>query len=208
MKRIGITLLIMLGAFSAKAQLIDSVFYNVPEDLLPLIESNARLDMLDLYNYGMTARAENIFSGTSQMLVKKPDFIRLRLTDVSEWELKILPSPPDTILCIVHTLKGVAGSSKVTFYGNNWRQLEMTIPELKVEDFWATTDSLPEDKRKEWSERLSPLAVEAHWSEQAPKLTYTLSLAPLNSAEREEVAPHQRSRIYGWVEGRFVAMPD
>lgn len=208
MKRFEAFILAFIGVLSVKANSIDSLFYHVPQRILPLLESNARLDMLDLYNYGMAARAENIFGGTSQMLEKERDFVRIRLTDVSEWELKILPASPDTIFCVVHTLKGLAGNSKVTFYGNNWRPLEMTMPELGVEDFWAETDSLSKEKRKEWHERLSPPAVEAHWSAHDNRLEYTLSLAPLNRIEREEVVPFLRSRTYGWVEGRFVSLTD
>lgn len=208
MKKIGAFILAFTAVLCTRANSIDSLFCHVPQNILPLLESNARLDMLDLYNCGMAARAENIFGGTSQMLAKGHDFVRIRLTDVSEWELKVLPSSPDTILCVVHTLKGVAGDSEVAFYGSNWSKLEMTMPELKMEEFWTATDSLPGEKLQEWHERLSPLAVEAHWAEHENKLEYTLSLAPLNRIEREEVTPYLRSRAYGWVDGRFVSLPD
>lgn len=37
---------------------IDSLFAAVPATELPLLERNARLDMLDLYNYRMTAKGK------------------------------------------------------------------------------------------------------------------------------------------------------
>ncbi|MBF0950389.1 MAG: DUF3256 family protein, partial [Alloprevotella tannerae] len=38
---------------------IDSVFVRVPTDILPMLDMNARLDMIDLYNYNMKAEAYN-----------------------------------------------------------------------------------------------------------------------------------------------------
>jgi len=204
MKKILALYFCILTALAGRAVPIDSIFYHAPAEVLPLLEGNTRLDMLDLYNYGMAARGTNIFGGTSQLLKKGTDYMHVKLTEVSEWELKVLPAGQDVVLCTVHTISGMAGGSEVNFYGINWLPLEMTRPELTLKDFWKT-DSLPaEEMRKEWEERLSPVAVTAHWSADNMQLVYTLSAAALNRVEREEIQPFLRTRVYGWVNGRFT----
>lgn len=65
------SLILLLKFQNATAQTnIDSTFLKVPMSELPLLEHNPRLDMIDLYNYKMIAKGENIFGGTS-VLTKK-----------------------------------------------------------------------------------------------------------------------------------------
>lgn len=207
MKKILSLLCCAVAALSSKGVPIDSIFYRAPMDVLPLLEGNTRLDMLDLYNCGMVARGTNIFGGTSRILKKGKDFMYIRLTEMSEWELKVLPAGQDVILCTVHTLHGMAGGSQVDFYGINWLPLEMTRPELKMADFWLPDNPPSEERREEWEERLSPINVTAHWSEEDMRLVYTLSTEALNRIQQEEIKPFLRPRVYGWVDGRFTPVP-
>ena len=100
MKRTALYLsaaLACLFSGQARAQSMDSVLVSVPESELPLLERNPRLDMLDLYNSQMEAKGENIFGGASYLTEKDDNYLRIRLTDVSEWELQRLTLDGDTL---------------------------------------------------------------------------------------------------------------
>ena len=79
MKRYLLYILFLLQGLATQAESIDSLFTRVPASVLPMLAHNARLDLLDLYNYKMTAKAENDFGGTSYLLVKAENFLHLKL---------------------------------------------------------------------------------------------------------------------------------
>ena len=76
---------------------IDSVFVHVPSDILSVLDMDARLDMIDLYNYNMRAEAYNIYGGKSVMTQKTDSMLSISLTESSRWDLALLPQSADTI---------------------------------------------------------------------------------------------------------------
>ena len=95
----------MFLSLNASAQKIDTIFAHVPHDVLPLLDNTSRLDMLDLYNNNMSAVAENIYGGQSIMEKKTNDYISIKLTDVSHWQMKVLPMAHDTLYACVRLVK-------------------------------------------------------------------------------------------------------
>lgn len=206
LRLLALPLLALTAAAPAAAQPIDTIFPHAPASVLPLLDGNARLDLLDLYNYGLPARAENAFGGTSQLLAKRPTYLRMRMTAISDWELKIVDNGRDTLLCTVHTLREPYVHSDIAFHSISWTPLRMTLPSLALSDFLLSADPLPERTVAEWQSRLAPLPVEAHWSPDDTRLVFTLSIDKLTEAQRKEIIPYVRPRTYGWVEGRFTAV--
>ena len=81
--------------------LIDSLFLLLPMSELPLLDHSARLDMLDYYAASLPARATNALGGESVLTAKTDSTLSIHLTDVSDWQLTVLPD--GTLLC-THTL--------------------------------------------------------------------------------------------------------
>lgn len=85
--------------------LIDSLFLLLPMSELPLLDRSARLDMLDYYAASLPARATNTLGGESVLTAKTDSTLSIHLTDVSDWQLSVLPD--GTLLC-THTLHGTS----------------------------------------------------------------------------------------------------
>ena len=77
-------------------QNIDSVFVYTPAEILPLLDRDARLDLVDYANAGMEGQAENCMGGTTRLLQKNDTLISLQLTPASQWELRIRFTPEGT----------------------------------------------------------------------------------------------------------------
>lgn len=80
---------LMVG--SVDPENIDSVFTNLPSDLMPLLTRNDRLDLLDYHKAGMEARVTNILGGTTTLVERNDTTICLQLTAVSRWRLTLVP---------------------------------------------------------------------------------------------------------------------
>lgn len=204
MKRYIIYIWLALQGFILHAESIDSLFTRVPTDLLPLLERNARLDLLDLYNYGMTAKAENLYEGTSHLLVKQKDFLHLQLTDISTWSLKRLVTGNDTLLCCIHTLTRPAIASSIRFYDPQWQTVDIDMPKPADSLFWQPADSLSHERLAELRTRIDFSAVTAFWSADSTELTLRISIVDLNEEDRRDAQQCLRPVTYVWCDQKFV----
>lgn len=86
---------------TVSAQSIDSVFVAVPERLLPLLDRNARLDLLDYADAGMEAKVTNRLNGTTQLTGKSDTLVTLRLTPASQWSLRLVTDADGAVTYVV-----------------------------------------------------------------------------------------------------------
>ena len=70
---------------------IDSVFTNLPSELMPLLARNDRLDLLDYHKAGMEARVTNLLARTTALVERNDTTLSLQLTSVSRWRLTLVP---------------------------------------------------------------------------------------------------------------------
>ena len=81
----------VLMVCSVDPENIDSVFTNLPSELMPLLTRNDRLDLLDYHKAGMEARVTNILGGITTLVERNDTTICLQLTAVSRWRLTLVP---------------------------------------------------------------------------------------------------------------------
>lgn len=198
------TLLLAAGiTMPTRAESIDSVFAAVPRAELPLLKLNARLDMLDLYNSGMSATGENMLGGTSEMVYKGKNLVRVKLTAASNWEMMRVQRGTEWAYVCIHTLSAPLTESRLSLYSENWQSIDGEImPALTLNDFWQETDSLSDSKREELWRRLQPMRVEMSWNEEAedtpPTLTLKLATGALGREDRELAEKYMRQLTLTW----------
>lgn len=204
-------LLLCVAAFAPKghAEPIDSTFVKVPVTELPLLDTNSRLDMLDLYNYNMEAKADNIFGGSSVMVGKSPNHIRLRLTETSDWELMRLKADTAVIYACIHTLKYSVGESSIRFYDEAWHALPgVSLPEMVPTDFISTADSVDAERGKAIIRKFAPFSYTLKWEDESdgsrPTLVVSPSLTQLGEEDRAEAERYLTDIRLVWDGGRFL----
>ncbi len=76
---------------SAMAQLksVDA-FTNAPMSVFPLLDKNARLDMVDYFNSGSSTATQNSLQGRSRVTELTDNDIKIAMTDASSYQLSIL----------------------------------------------------------------------------------------------------------------------
>ena len=135
------------------------------------------MDMLDLHQYGLEAKAENNMGGKSLMQQKTDEYIEIRLTEVSTLSMRLVRNTPAT-------------QSQVKFYTTAWQPIEWNR-QPKTEQFLSAPD---EKTLRTWLTTLRPTHIRAEWAEtDRPTLRFSLSLEALSLEDRKEIEPHLRT---------------
>lgn len=188
---------------------IDSIFISAPNAELAMLDLNSRLDMVDLYNYNMTAKSENIFSGLSILQEKSNNFIRIQLTDVSTWELMRLYKENEDIYACIYTLTYPTTQSRIRFYAEDWSvEDDVALPQLCLDDFCQTTDSISTERAQELRAKLTPMYVGMTWEKEdatsLPTLKLAVTTANLSSEDQADATKCLHSISLVWDGKAFI----
>lgn len=116
----------------------DSVFVELPHTVLEILSRSTRLDMLDYYRADSLWEAPNLVDGTSRLELVTADYLKVRLTDVSTLQIKILPlAKGGDIAAVSYTIDstGSQGDSQLFFFDRQMHPIAdnkiMRLPEMK-----------------------------------------------------------------------------
>lgn len=108
--------LLFLALF-AQAQDARTVFINMPDSLMPLLTKVNREDCIDFLDSKMRAQVKNKFGNMSEMTDLSVDYIRMKMTEQSDWQMKLLTTTDSTkIVCAISTACAPACDSEIRFY--------------------------------------------------------------------------------------------
>lgn len=209
MKRKIFSILAAIGLFAPlSAQPIDSLFYHTPDNLMPFLEGNSRLDLLDLYNCGMKAEVSNDLNGQTVLLEKDSLHFRVQTTASSDLAVHLLSLGKDTLLACVRTVHRPRRQSEVFFYTPAWDLVKIKSPFApSLSACWQPTDSLTVDRQDQLRQALQPLCFYAEWKiaeGREPQLEYRLSTEGLVEEDRKAAAACLRPIVYVWRNNKLV----
>ncbi len=149
-----------VGATPSQANTrMDSLLVNLPQHILPLLNRNARLDLVDYFNAGAKAVAENIHSGESELEALSENYLRIKVTSVSRFEVIRLVDT-DTTFLTIETLLSPFKTSRIQRYNAAWGlDSAAHFNNFALESFWAAPDSISAERQAEIKLRLEPLHV-------------------------------------------------
>lgn len=206
MKYIYMCVVLCCISFSKlSAQNIESIFANVPRNVLPMLDKTSRLDMIDLYNSHLPAVSENVYGGQSVMEDKTNDYISIKLTDVSKWQMRLLPSVNDTLIMCVHSVSALGTSSVLQMYKSDWSVKKVDFPQVKFEQFFKKKDDVKLSKNQGLVDMLRQVPIMVSVSKDGPMLIYALSIDGL-PLETKEIAKQMLCNVcYYWEQEKFVS---
>lgn len=178
-------------------------FEELPLQYIELLPLNTRLDMLDYFEADSVYHATNALQGKSWIERLTPTYIRVRVTDVSTLELKVLTGKRQTV-AMSYTIAGPARDSELRFFNEEMQPLRtdkvMKLPRLvefiDKERLKATGVTFGE------VEAMIPFpAVEYTFSPEGEDLVATLRVDDLMGQESvTKISPALRPRLtYRWT---------
>lgn len=66
-------------------------FIAAPISVLPVLDTSARLDLIDYFEAGMTAKVENRYAGTSELTALSDTLVALHITEATSLEMCLTP---------------------------------------------------------------------------------------------------------------------
>lgn len=185
-----------LGAFaSASAQYIDSIFVNMPRHLMPLLEKNDRLNLLDFYDASAQSNVRNKLNGLSNIVYKDSCQIDLQLTENTLIQLRTIPQKQELVIIKRHSVHYQYGEVAV-YNVTDWLPSENNFPLLSFSDFLKTDLSLENKNLQLAYQHLEQEATIYYYIKPHENNLYAkLSFNTLNQKEQELIRPHIREEI-------------
>ncbi len=123
-----IILLLVFVALSVSvvwSRSITECFKDMPAHLLPGLNSSMRLDIVDFYTSGKTARMMGVLGEEVELKILNEDYLMLQTSAVSDVQLKLLPFKNGSqILAVINTVKAPAADSDLNFYSLDWQPID------------------------------------------------------------------------------------
>lgn len=205
-------LLVSIGLFSLtsiQAQEAKKLFVNMPDSLTPLLTSVNRADYVDFLESKMKAQVDNRFGTKSEMTDLSKDYIRMQMTPLTTWQMKVLALNDSTsVICTIHTACAPACDSSVRFYTTKWEPLSVssfiTLPVM--EEFILPPDSTTIYAFDEAFRSADMLLMKADLNKENTELIVTLTTPEYMSKETaEKLMPFlRRPIVYHWKNGAFT----
>ena len=96
--------MLMLWLLPANAQQAKQYFVSMPDTILPLLTEINRADCIDFLESNMRAIVTNRLDGKSEMTTLTDNYIAIKLSEQSSWQMKVLALNDSTqVICTVFT---------------------------------------------------------------------------------------------------------
>lgn len=160
-------------------------FASAPAEAVPMLTTNARLDMLDYFHSGVDTYTSNMLNGKARVTAEDPAKLTAVLSELSELQVAVLPNRGDTIVAFIETVATPVRDSGVSFYrASDWKRLpDVALP--------ASAEFIQPAKRAEAAldEMPSPFFIGIDYDPgQELFLIYNNSFDNLPAGERPEAA--------------------
>jgi len=202
--------LAFIGLGNLHAQEAKTCFKNMPDSLCPLLSAVNRADFIDFVESDMKAEVTNSFGGKSEMTELTSDYLQVRMSPQSTWQMKLLAVNDTTrVICTVSTVCAPACDSHIRFYTTDWQELPASsyLPSLPVmDDFIAEAgDSVNTYEYQEARRQADMLLMKADLSANDATLTFTCTTLDYMSKEAaEKLKPFvRRPVVYTWSGSSF-----
>ena len=202
---VSLYILILCSALPLRAGLIDSLFINAPQDVLPLLGQTERLDLLDLYDYRLKAEVENRLGGRSLLEYKDSCMLRLRVSDAESWEMHCVQGEGGALLICLNSVRAGGEMTRLSAYNLSWQPIKLAFPKPDCKHFLtaAPADSLTDADLSAFHALLPALPVAASWQE-GNRLQLRIDASALAADLRRAARLCLRPLTYEYRKGTFV----
>ncbi len=191
---------------SAVEPIVES-FTSMPSTLIPTVEKNRRLDLIDLFRANQTATVANLLGGSSTLTCLQDSLLTLDLSSQSRVSIRLLTdNKGEALHILVRTACAPACDSHVEFYTADWKELpaEKYIRAIDLTEFLQFPDTLSPAEQEELRQLVNIRLLEYSFTP-VGYLQITPSWEEYLDTERfKRIAPYLRdSVILRWNGKRF-----
>lgn len=183
----------LLGGMAQET--IRQVIRSIPDNIVPYLNENQREEMATMLETCDTVSVTNAFNGTTTVDSISDDFVRIKLNQVKELQIKLLGVKDSTsTICLVQTISMPIKESVVNFFDTSWTPItpKIDLPDPKDANslkamFIQKPNEMDEDTFKELSGYIDPIIIYADVSKAGETITYGVSLPFVNKDKLSEI---------------------
>ncbi len=210
MKKLFLLLLLAGCLQGAPAQTMATLFTQMPDSVLPLLNSGARDALVHGYGRVDDLQVVDELGGRVQLDSLADHYLRLTTSGSSRLDMQMFFTPGEqddtlALLAMVETVSAPASDSRVRFFDSQWRlQQWIELPEPEVADYFPSVpDSVAEDIGQVVRELSELPLVAVEMSPSAPVFTLTIALDHLDLEQKKLATQWQRPLRYRWDGNEF-----
>lgn len=203
MKKIIYTLLLAAMTVlpqSADAKSMKDLLVSMPDEVMPYLPKNQRLEFAELQEMGVKAEVKNALNDVSVMDTLTTDFLQIRMSKVATLQMKKLPvENGDSVICLVKTFSLPEKESELYLYDQKWQRLplEMNLQAL-AESLIQKPDTMTDARFMELKQMVEPRMVSAMLLQHEDGLVIRLALPLLSADDKKTVNAIKLQRKLNW----------
>lgn len=148
-------------------------FAMAPDNVLPLLPANTRLDMLDYFNSGIARESADASGARAIVTGSTARTLRFETGDTTRFELAVFTPGSDTIVALIETVTYPMPDSRIAWYDSRWRPVRAPFAEPQLAD-WLTKEG--RRHRAEVEEQLPFISAVATADPDRGTVTYTRTI--------------------------------
>ena len=122
-------------------------FAAAPDSVVPLLDLNTRLDMLDYYDCGSRTASTNMLEGKSRVTYRDSLTVRYELTERIKGQLSVIPmAKGDSLIIVITTLATPTPDSEIEIYTTRWQRPGKPVFSAPTMSDWITAAAPPEEQ--------------------------------------------------------------
>ena len=203
--------MLMLWLLPANAQQAKQYFVSMPDTILPLLTEINRADCIDFLESNMRAIATNRLDGKSEMTKLTDNYIAIKLSEQSSWQMKVLALNDSTqVICTVFTACAPACDSHIKFYTTQWESLSLAD---YIQAMPTLSDYLPQLNEADYDiqtlnavKQADLLLIKMQLSADDNTLVCSFDTPQyMEKSAAQKLTPLlQKPIVYNWNSGKFV----
>lgn len=194
---------------SVNAKSLRELWTSMPDSILPVLDKNMRLEMVELMDMGVKPEVKNLLGENCVMDTLTSDFLQVASSEVSSLQLKLLPQDSgDSILCVVKTFQAPEKESEVAFYNQAWQVVDakscLDESVASVDSYFLVKpDTMREERYHELMASLEPKMFYAELSPEEYSIIYHISTPLVTKEEKTQLQALALQRKFNWNGKKF-----
>lgn len=211
MKKIIIILSLLLSVMQLPAKTVRQMWLEMPDSLIPYLNKNLRIELVDFIDLGVKSEVKNLLSDTTTMDTLSADYLRVRCNPSMTIEMKMLPKTEgDSLLCVIKTFTAGDAESETELYDVNWQQLpsnnlfDAKSIEANKQDLFYKPDTITNERYVELKSRIDPVMLKISLSPASNELTLSLAEPLMTNEEKLDVKSIIKQKKLKWDGEKFI----
>lgn len=209
MKKLFVFLWVVLLVTSVQAKSLKDLWVSMPDSLLPTLDWNLRLELVELEEMGVKPNVKNLLGEECDMDTLTNDYLECTTSKAARLQMIYLPSSAeDSVLCVIKTFCAPSKESEIRFYDQDWRQLPISSYLAKDQYMLGSyikpkSDTMRVEEYEELKSKLEPVMYVTEYLPTAQAFRVQVSLPLLSNEDKMKVQSILVQRKFKWVAGKF-----